>query len=468
VVTLTAVPNTGYAFVNWSGDLSGNNNPETLTMDGPKSVTANFLGPWAKSYIGSDTEYAYSAQQTTDGGYIVIGTTLSFGAGGPDFWVLKLASDGTIDWQKAYGGASADGAYSIQQTSDGGYIVAAQTLSFGAGGLDFWVLKLTSDGTIDWQKAYGGTGDELVRSICQTNDDGYIVAGATESFGAGVLDFWVLKLTSDGTIDWQKAYGGAPENEGANSVQQTSDGGYIVAGYAYSFGDGSSDFWVLKLDSDGTVAWQKTYGGVGIYYDSASSIQQTSDGGYIVAGDTGSFDAEYTDFWVLKLNSDGTVSWQKRYGGTYSDYASSIQQTSDGGYIVAGETGSFGVSDYDFWVLKLNSTGTVSWQKSYGGAEWDEANSIQQTSDGGYIVAGNSDSFGAGDNDFWVLKLKSDGTISFDPASGAQVANTNAVPADTDAVPTDTAVTGVTTSATVTDTNATVTGTNATIVQQAP
>jgi uncharacterized delta-60 repeat protein/uncharacterized repeat protein (TIGR02543 family) len=265
---------------------------------------------------------------------------------------------------------------------------------------------------------------------------------------------------------WAKSYGGTNQDQ-AYSIQQTSDGGYIVAGRTSSFGAGYDNFWVLKLDSDGAVSWQKRYGGAGNDY--ATSIQQTSDGGYIVAGFTASFGASGDDFFVLKLNSDGTVAWQKRYGGTADDVANSIFQTSDGGYIVAGETMSFGAGYYDFWVLKLNSDGTVLWQKTYGGASLDHPYSIQQTGDGGYIVAGETRSFGAGNfYDFWVLKLNGDGTILFNPASGASVTDTTTVPVDTNCPITNTAVTGVNTSATITNTSATVTDTNATIEQQAP
>jgi uncharacterized delta-60 repeat protein len=369
-----------------------------------------------------------------------------------------------IAWAKSYDGAGDDRAYSIQQTSDGGYIVAGHTQSFGAGYYDLWLLKLNSDGTISWHKTYGGAGHDIATSIQQTSDGGYIVAGETRSFGAGGFDFWVLKLNSDGSVAWQKRYGGAKDDR-ACSIQQTSDGGYIVAGYTESFGAGGCDFWVLKLNSDGTVSWQRTYGGA--FTDYARSIQQTSDGGYIVAGGTFSLNTE-GDFWVLKLNSDGTVSWQKRYGGAERDLAFSIQQTSDGGYIVSGWTTSFGANSGDFWVLKLASHGTITWQKRYGGANDDGASSIQQTSDGGYVVAGSTNSFGAGNSDFWVLKLKRDGTVPFSPASGAQMVDTNAVPVDTNCSITDTTVTGVDTSAIVTDTNAIPVDTNATVKQQAP
>jgi len=420
---------------------------------------------WARTFGGTVAEGSGSIQQTSEGGYIVAGWTDSFGAGYSDIWVLKLNSDGAVAWQKAYGGTFTDFAYSIQQTDDGGYIVAGYTYSFGAGDYDFWVLKLNSDGAVAWQKAYGGAFQDQPEPIQQTSDGGYIVAGFTYSFGAGYSDIWVLKLNSDGAVAWQKAYGGTYWDY-VTSIQQTSDGGYIVAGYTYSFGAVDYDFWVLKLNPDGTVVWQKAYGGTN--NDFVRSIQQTNDGGYIVAGWTDSFGAGSRDFWVLKLDSDGTVAWQKSYGGTSFDTAIPIRQTNDGGYIAAGYTASFGAGANDAWVLKLNSDGAVAWQRAYGGTSTDIAYSIQQTGDGGYIVAGWTDSFGAGDSDSWVLKLPPDGAINFNPSSGAFMTTTNAIVTGTYATITTTAATVTNTSATVTNTNATVTDTNATIQQQAP
>ncbi|MCX5859468.1 MAG: hypothetical protein NT056_06175 [Proteobacteria bacterium] len=438
----------------------GNNTPSPPADTTPPETTT----PWAKSYGGTSNDNASSFQQTSDGGYIIASNTNSFGAGGVDLWVLKSNSDGTVAWQKAYGGTSDDYANSIQQTSDGGYILAGFPKSFGAGNGDFWVLKLNSDESVAWQKSYGEVGAEEPRSIQQTSDGGYIVAGQTSSFGAGDFDLWVLKLNSDGTVAWQKTYGGT-SHDYAFSIQQTSDGDYIVAGATVSFSAGLTDFWILKLNSDGTVAWQKTYGGTGD--DWAYSIQLTLDGGYIVVGYTSSFGAGGYDFWILKLNSDGTVAWQKTYGGTDDDFSVSTHQTSDGGYIVAGQTSSFGAGGNDLWVLKLNSYGTVAWQKTYGGTS-DDFGLIRQTSDGNYIVVGSSNSFGAGGYDLWVLKLSSDGSIIFNPSSGASVTNTSATVTDTSATITNTSATITNTSATITNTNATITDTNAIINQQAP
>ncbi|MDO8137762.1 MAG: hypothetical protein Q6354_08990 [Candidatus Brocadiales bacterium] len=364
---------------------------------------------WAATYGDSGNDRASCIQQTRNGGYIVAGTTNSFGAGNSDFWVLKLRPDGTVEWQKTYGGNKYDQANSIQQIRDGGYIVAGLTCSFGTGRDDIWVLKLKSDGTVEWQKTYGGDSWEEAHSIQQTSDGGYIVAGETSSFsseGDRVANSCVLKLRSDGTVEWYKTYGGNECDE-ANCVQQTRDGGYIVAGRTHSFRGFDSDFWVLKLRSDGTIEWQKTYGGNS--NDWANSIHETSDGGYVVAGLTGSF--AKGGAWVLKLRADGTIQWQRTYGEGL-DAATSIQQTSDGGYIMAGFTTSSGdKKDRDLLILKLRPNGTVEWYKTCGGDLGDWAESIHETRDGGYVVVGETESFGAGNLDLWVLKFKPDGSI---------------------------------------------------------
>jgi uncharacterized delta-60 repeat protein len=409
---------------------------------------------------------AVSTRQTSDGGYIVTGWTESFGAGNADLWVLKLNSSGNVQWQKTYGDVDGEGAESIQQTSDGGYIVAGETASFGIGEVDLWVLKLDSSGNVQWERSYGGGGDneDSASSIQQTRDGGYIVAGEIQSFGAGGEDIWILKLDSSGNVQWERSYGGGGDNEdSASSIQQTRDGGYIVAGPTESFGAGDEDLWVLKLNSSGNVQWQKAYGEVD--GEGAEYIQQTSDGGYIVTGWTASFGSGGEDFWVLKLASNGNVQWQKTYGGGNDDEAMSIQQIADGDYIVAGWTESFGAGDADLWVLKLDSNGNVQWQKTYGGSGYDggsvkdyvEAVSIQQTCEGGYIVTVPTESFGAGGEDLWVLKLKPDGTIdpscNFIADTSVSGVNSNATVTNTNAVVTNTTVTPQTSDAEVDDTD---------------
>lgn len=436
-------------------------------------LNANGIVVWYKTYGGTASDYAYAIQQTADGGFIVTGSTCSFCNGGDNAWVLKLDATGSVEWQKTYGGTDVR---SVQQTTDGGFIVAGDTYSFGAGNSDASVMRLNADGSVAWQNSYGGSGSDHAGSVQQTADGGFIVAGYTNSFGAGSYDAWAFKLNAEGSIAWQKTYGGAGRDY-ADSIQQTVDGGYIVAGSVGALGYGYGDAWILKLDQNGGIMgcnavtitastvtvtttsvapvnstavparatvvttstnvtpsdsnaaaatncyytpssskWMKTYGGSGD--DVAESVQQTSDGGYVVAGFTGSFGAGSHDAWVLKLNAEGAVSWQKTFGGTDYDYAMSVQQTTDGGYIVAGTTSSFGVGVYDAWIVKLNADGSIAWQKMYGGAGNDSASSIQQTTDGGYIIAGNTTSFGAGGYDAWVLKLNADGSVAWQKTYG--------------------------------------------------
>jgi hypothetical protein len=372
----------------------------TVLVCGSGEVLAD---QWSKTYGGTGSDKASMVQQTSDGGYIVAGNTDSFGAGKRDMWVLKLDVSGNIQWQRTYGGSEDDEASSVQQTADGGYIVAGYTSSFGTGKKDAWVLKLDKDGSVEWQKTYGGSEDDEAFSIHQAADGGYIVAGYTSSSGAGKKDVWVLKLDKDGSVGWQKAYGGGSDDV-AYSIQQTPDGGYILAGSTGSFGKGNNDMWALKLDESGNVDWQKTYGGIGD--DGAYSIQPTSDGGYIIGGWTSSYSTKVKP-WILKLDSIGTIEQQFIFlGGMGEDRIYFIRETSDGGYILAGSTDSYGLGKKDAWIIKIQPDGTIL-QSLFGGTGDDEAFYVEETLDRGFAVAGWSNSFGAGSYDAWVLKLDS-------------------------------------------------------------
>ena len=364
---------------------------------------------WQKAFGGSDWDVAYSIRQTTDGGYIVAGYTTSFGAGEEDVYVLKLDADGNKLWEKTFGGTLDDMADSIQQTTDGGYIVAGYTTSFEGEG-HVYVLKLDAGGNKLWEKTFAGIYADRARSVQQTRDGGYIVAGFTNSFGAGGDDVYILKLDASGDLEWEKTFGGTLDDM-ADSVQQTRDDGYIVAGHTCSFA--SSDVYVIKLNADGYEEWYRVIGDEH-YYESANCIQLTGDGGYIIAGYTAS-ETGWRDFYILKLDASGDLEWEKTFGGDRDDEAYSIQQTSDGGYIVAGYTTSFGAGEEDVYVLKLDADGNKLWEKTFGGEYSDEAYSIQQTNDEGYIVAGYTESFGAGSRDVYVLKLDKYGNTGPDP-----------------------------------------------------
>jgi len=364
------------------------------------------LYSWFKHYGGTNQDHGRCVDQTSDGGYIIAGDSASYAYGNYDFAIYKLDSSGSKIWFKHYGGSNSDYAYSIQQTSDGGYIGAGYTESYTNGGKDFAIYKLDSNGNKIWFKHYGGSNEDSGLSIQQTSDGGYIVAGYTKSYTYGNEDVAIYKLDSNGNKTWFKHYGGTNIEYG-HSIQQTSDGGYVVAGTTYSYSYGSSDIAIYKLNSSGNKVWFKHYGGSS--FDAGHSIQQTSDGGYIITGNTRSYSYGQDDFSIYKLDSSGNKTWFKHYGGTNIEYGHSIQQTSDGGYIVAGETNSYTYGGYDFAIYKLNSSGNKVWFKHYGGANTDRGYSIQQTSDSGYIVAGQTSSYTYGGVDFAIYKLDSIG-----------------------------------------------------------
>jgi hypothetical protein len=293
-------------------------------------------------------------------------------------------------WTRTYGGGYGDYTSSVQQTVDGGYIVAGS----GTRGCDFYLVKMNSQGDTLWARCYGGLSDDNALSVQQTADGGYIVAGATDSFGAGSYDFYLVKTNSQGDTLWTRTYGGG-DYEAARSVRQTADGGYVLAGSTMSFGAGYEDCYLVKTNEQGDTLWTRTYGGSSD--DRAYSVQQAADGGYVVAGWTRSFGASlYETMYLVKTDGQGDTLWTRTYGGGREELAHSVQLTADGGYVLAGLTDSYGAGDEDFYLVKITSEGDTLWTRTYGGYDRDEALSVQQTSDGGYVVGGITYSFGAG------------------------------------------------------------------------
>ncbi len=363
---------------------------------------------WTKTYGGSDDDWGCSVQQTQDGGYIIAGVTCSFGAGVDNVYLIKTDAYGNIEWTKTYGGSGEDYGYSVQQTQDGGFIIAGGTFSFGAGESDVYLIKTDANGNVEWTKTYGGSDYDFGESVQQTQDGGFIIAGETESFGAGGFDIYVIKTDAYGNVEWTKTYGGSSDDWGY-SVEQTQDGGYIIAGYTESFGAGYYDVYLIKTDANGNVEWTKTYGGSD--YDGGYSVQQTQDGGYIIAGETYSFGAGESDVYLIKTDANGNVEWTKTYGDIDHDRATSVQQTNDGGFIIAG-TYWFDPGYGYVYLIKTNVYGNAEWTKTYGGSYQDEGMSVQQTKDGGYIIGGYTCSFGAGGFDIYVIKTDANGNVS--------------------------------------------------------
>ena len=311
------------------------------------------------------------------------------------------------EWTKAYGGANSEVARSVIQTSDGGYLLAGETASFGVGGKDFWLAKTDASGNMEWNNTYGGASNDMSFSVVEAGDGGYVLTGRTNSFGAGIADFWLVKVDSSGNHEWNKTYGGSGV-DAARCVINTDDGGYVLAGFTQSFGAGGQDFWLVKVDSSGGQEWNKTYGGAGT--ENAFSVVKTGDGGYALAGRTRSFGEGRLDFWLVKVDSSGGQEWNKTYGGAGNDPAHSMVEanlvkTGDGGYVLAGFTQSFGAGGQDGWLIKTDASGNMEWNNTYGGVGDDVLNSVVTSSDGGYVLAGFTQSFGAGGQDFWLVKI---------------------------------------------------------------
>ncbi len=410
---------------------------------------------WAKCYGGTALETANFIGLTNNGGYVFTGRTLSNDGdvsgnnGNYDYWVVNIDNSGEIEWAKCFGGTLDEIAYSVVQTFDNGYIISGSTSSSDGdvinfhGLADYFVVKLDASGNKVWAKAYGGTNGDYGYSIQQTLDSNYIVTGIASSndgdvsHNIGGWDYWIIKLNSIGDTIWTRSYGGS-QMDYARSIALSKDGGYIVGGYTQSDdGDvsknyGEHDIWIVKLNSSGDTLWTRSYGGS--LDDYAYSIKETSDGGYIVVGFTRSNDGcvsgnnGESDYYILKLNSFGDTVWTKCIGGYFEDVAYSVYQTMDSGYIIAGYTSSgLDLPDFhgarDYWIVKLDSIGNVIWKKCLGGSTLDEGSSIAQTLDGGFIVAGlatsdNGDVTGShGEGDAWIVKLSFETTtVNIDTA----------------------------------------------------
>jgi len=343
---------------------------------------------WEKTFGGAGCDEGYSVQQTSDGGFIIAGVTSSFGAGEYDVYLIKTDGDGNEVWSMTFGGTSYDGGYSVQQTTDGGFIIAGYKSWTGAVGQDIYLNKTSGNGNEVWSKTFGGSSYDYGRSVQQTRDGGFIITGYTSSFGAGEYDVYLIKTDGDGNEVWSKTFGGSNWDSG-NSVQQTTDDGFIIAGGTESFGAGNYDVYLLKTDANGDEVWSKTFGGSS--NDSGRSVQQTSDGGFIIAGETRSFGAGGRDVYLIKTDNDGNELWSKTFGGSSNDGGHSVRQTTDGGFISAGYTRSFGYDVYLIYYKPQISEiiGTWSsgiWYRDLAASTWTKMTSYTAAKD---IAAGD-------------------------------------------------------------------------------
>jgi hypothetical protein len=355
---------------------------------------------WSRTFGGGNNDVCNSVQQTSDSGYIMAGTTSSIGAGSDDFWLVRTNKNGNTLWSKRFGGSDRDRCYSVQQTSDGGFILAGETYSFGAGNDDFWLVKTDANGDSVWSRTFGGTGDDCSESVRETPDGGYILAGLTFSFAVGAADFWMVKTDVNGYEVWSHSYG-RNDTDYCFAVRPTMDDGYLLAGFTKSGGAGGRDFWLIKTDSDGDSLWSRTYGGPND--EECRAVFETWDG-IVMAGSTTSYGSGGSDYWLVKTDSDGGMLWNYPYGGTGNEYCYSCWEAADGGYAMGGWTSSYGAGNYDFYMVKVDWEGNRQYTRTLGGSGSDGCNAIAQTFDTGYILAGATSSFGAGGNDFWLVK----------------------------------------------------------------
>ena len=366
-----------------------------------------------KTFGGKDWEEGKAILQTIDNGYIIVGEKNPYG-GSPvddiitfysDIWVIKIDNSGKMIWNHTFGGSKNDYVNSIQPTSDGGFIIAGSTESYGAGGHDYLLIKINSEGNMQWNKTFGGNNTDLSYFSHQTSDGGFIIIGTSTLYDKEG-DIWLIKINSTGEMVWNKTFGNENTNRGFY-VQQISDEEYIIAGDTWSDNDTDSDLWIIKIDDIGNMLWNITFGGNKHEY--CNSVLQTIDNGFIILGNTISFGAGSADIWLIKINSSGELEWNKTFGGDKDDYGRSFQRTIDGGYIIGGSTKSYGEGKEDFWLIKIDSEGNEEWNKTYGGSNNERAESLQQTVDYGYIITGKIQT--PNDDDIWLIKTDSLGNI---------------------------------------------------------
>jgi len=366
---------------------------------------------WSHTYGGSGHDGCLAVKQTSDGGYAMAGLSNSFGTGDYDFWLVKTDSVGDSLWSRVYGGSEHDGCLALEHTADGGYVLAGYTDSYGAGDRDMWLLKVDANGDSLWSRTFGGSAYDYCWTMIQTSDGGFALAGETDCWGAGDKDIRLVKTDANGDSLWSHTYGGSGY-EGCFDVQQTSDGGYILAGYTPSFGAGGRDAWLVKTDANGDSLWSRTFGGSG--EERAWSVRETADGGYIVAGITASFGSGSNDFWLIRTDPNGNSLWSNTFGGEQLEMCYEIMLPPNGGYVLTGYTQSYGAGSNDIWLLRTDAYGDSVWSRTFGGPERELCYRLLPTSDGGFILGGQTESFGVGEYDFWLVRTEPD-TIGVPP-----------------------------------------------------
>ncbi|MBN2383127.1 hypothetical protein JXQ70_09620 [bacterium] len=365
-------------------------------------ITFSATFGWASTDIG------YSVQQTSDGGYIIGGWTNSFGAGDCDVYLIKTDRYGHMTWSRTFGGPEADYGHSVRQLSDGGYVIAGETHSFGAGSSDIYLIRTDENGHELWSRTYGGESEEWGMSVQESCAGGFIMVGSTYSYGSGMHDVYLIKTDDRGNELWSKIFGGVNDDQGW-SVQETNDRGYIITGMCgFSHMTYKENVYLIKTDDQGNELWSKMYGGK--KEECGMSVQQTVDNGYIILGRTKSYGVGYSDFYLIKTDELGNECWSRTFGGEGAEWGYSVQQIEDG-FILIGSKDYMEAYGAEILFIKTDERGNELWTRTFGGYMHECGYSGQQTSDGGYIIVGGTNSFGAGSHDVYMIKTDQDGNI---------------------------------------------------------
>jgi len=396
---------------------------EVLESDQPvnnklilKSI--NFQGgpqeEWNNTYGGRYFDYILDGEITNDGGYISCGSTRSLSnsnGDNEDGWLLKIDNFGNEIWNRTFDNKGVDVLARIHQTNDNGYILNGWTVSLDDEYLDSWIVKTDENGVEIWNNTYGGIYRDYSNSnLVESNDGGYLLSGFTNSYGGFQGDVWILKISSNGDELWNKTFGGNQLDYGVEIIPGLDDG-YIILGNTYSYGEGDSDCWIIKIDDEGNEQWSKTFGGN--FYDRGRSIIIAGDNGYIVLGSSNfviEADNDFfyldNDIWVFKIDLLGNMVWEKTIGDRFFDETgNSIQISSDSGYIISGRMDHKSNGKIDGLLMKIDDNGNVEWKKIFGGSENQVANTIIQIENGNYVIFGWTNSYGMGDFDAWIVSF---------------------------------------------------------------
>ena len=367
------------------------------------------IAPHGKTYGDAGVDEVNYVILAAGGGYLLAGNHFNIEQKRREMWIIRSDSLGAILWQKKIGQSTYTSGEAIVATADGGAVVLAVELGDTPEDYDTRLVKLGPQGEVEWSRTYGSYGWDWPNHLIETTDGGYLICGWTDSRHAGGGDLWLVKTDSLGDMQWEHRYGGPAYEEG-NHILATADGGYLVTGTTVSYSVGGEDFWILKVNAEGEIMWMRVFGGAGD--DDGQFAQPVPGGGFVVLGSTTSYGQGKSDIWLIRLTDEGNIVWSHTFGGAEREWGAALAIGKEG-MVVIGTTLSSGAGQSDIWALKVSHAGEKLWSRTFGGSGLDFGEFIYPTADGGYILAGNTHSFGRGESDIWLIKINSNGSPMF-------------------------------------------------------